>query len=95
VTNNNFVSKSLYIPIIEEVVMEKEPIVDQCKGCGKIVSNITNNEITNVVCAMYLMPNSKWRIGNCPGATHLEKEILEIKKVDPLKASKMKMKKRR
>ena len=62
----------------------KEPIVEQCEGCGKVV---TLNDVQ--VCSVYLMPKSKWRNSNCPMATHIKKEIKEDTfKLNPLKASK-------
>lgn len=62
----------------------KEPIVEKCEGCGK---SLTHNDVE--VCSVYLMPKSKWRIGNCPSATHIKKEIeVDTFKLNPLKASK-------
>ena len=62
----------------------KEPIVEQCEGCGK---SLTLNDVE--VCSVFLIPKSKWRIGNCSMATHIKKEIKEDTfKLNPLKASK-------
>ncbi len=62
----------------------KEPIVESCEGCEKTLSH--DNV---VVCSVFLMPKSKWRIGNCNMATHIKKEVKENTfKLNPLKASK-------
>lgn len=67
----------------------REPIVEQCKGCGKF---LPQDDV--VVCSVYLMPKSKWKNGqNCPVATHLIKEVVkDTFKLNPLKASKRGMK---
>lgn len=70
--------------------MIKQPIVEKCKECKNVSSGFDEFD----VCRIFLIPSSKWRIGNCPMATHVEKEKLESKFVDPLKASKQKMKKK-
>jgi len=46
------------------MTIEKEKISDRCDGCDKVAG---------VYCSVYLFPNSKWRAGNCPVATHLER----------------------
>ena len=62
----------------------KEPVVEQCEGCGKSVSH---NDV--VVCSVYLMPKSKWRNTKCPMATNIKKEVKKDDfKLNPLKASK-------
>lgn len=42
---------------------ERKPVVEQCEGCG----NIEGAE-----CKSYLIPEAKWRMGDCPRATHLQ-----------------------
>ena len=62
----------------------REPIVEKCEGCGKSLP-----EAGAQVCSVYLIPSSKWRIGKCPMATHIKKEIKDDAfKLNPLKASK-------
>ena len=68
------------------VVLTRDPIVDKCVGCGNIVCEDK--------CRTYLYPESKWTRGNCPMATHLQKEAVREKEINPLKASKRSMKKR-
>ncbi len=64
----------------------KYSIVDQCKGCGKIVNEF--------FCSSYLFPYAKWRIGNCPLATHIPRDDpgQPGKKLNPIKASKKSIK---
>jgi len=44
------------------------PIIDKCEGCAKI---------ENGYCKMYINPAAKWKLGICPGATHVKKETKE------------------
>jgi len=61
--------------------MEKETVVKECAGCGKVVDTL--------FCGVYISPLGKWESGkNCPMATHLVREVKEQKFVNPLKASK-------
>lgn len=74
--------------------MDRQPIVEKCYGCGKTITQMVmlTGEVEVLFCGTYLDPTSKWRIGNCPMATHLQKEIKKQGFVDPLKASKKSMK---
>lgn len=78
-------------------MITKQPIVEKCFGCNKIVSDTDYSKqvMDKDTCSVYIIPASKWRIGNCPAATHVEKEKVEDRFVDPLKASKQKMKKKK
>lgn len=68
--------------------MEREPIVIQCDGCDKIIVGLD----FIMHCLIYIIPASKWRMGDCPMATHLIKQTKGTPKINPLKASKKKMK---
>ncbi len=60
------------------------PIVDQCQGCGRIVSFPTG-----LYCSACPEPALKWKRGNCNMATHVVTAATENKqKINPLKASK-------
>jgi hypothetical protein len=63
----------------------KEPVVEQCEGCGK---SFSHNDVA--ICSVYLVPESKWRNNmNCPMATHIKKDVKKDDfKLNPLKASK-------
>ena len=39
-------------------------------------------------CTIWPLPAAKWRMSNCPNATHLEKAVAAKKVVNALKASK-------
>jgi len=62
-----------------------DPIIDKCIGCANVV---VGPEPGVGTCCRYMVPASKWRYGNCPMATHLEKVVVEDKMMDPLKQSK-------
>ena len=44
-----------------------QPVVEKCGDCEKI---------ENGYCSVYIFPETKWRAGNCPVATHIEAEEL-------------------
>jgi hypothetical protein len=64
----------------------KEPIIEACLGCGKIIQDGLRE-----VCRNYPVPKAMWRTRNCLMATHLKKIVPEEKKVNPLKKSKRSM----
>ncbi len=67
------------------------PIIEQCEGCERIVTANSQQ-----YCQTYLSPEAKWRLGICNFATHKKPEDLAVKvKVNPLKASKRAMAKKR
>jgi len=58
-------------------------VIDKCKGCARVENNY---------CKVCASPETKWRVNKtCPMATHIEAEIKEVKKVNPLKQSKQAM----
>ena len=66
--------------------MNREPIIDKCMGCEKITVGPERGVAT---CSVYLYPTIKWRIGNCPMASNIKKNLDQMKKFeDPLKKSK-------
>lgn len=69
----------------------KEPIIEQCEGCGRI------QEWDGGVryCTPYLNPEAAWRRGRCPMATHAKGEAAQAQKVNPLKQSKREARARR
>jgi len=71
---------------MKNVQIVKEPIVAQCDGCGKRVL-----EPAQYVCQVYSIPSAKWKNGNCPMCTCVKREAIIPVKVNPLKASKRKV----
>ncbi len=57
----------------QEMLANRKPIVDQCKG----EELINCKDITNGLCNCYIDPSSLWRHGSCPRASHLEVELLK------------------
>ena len=51
----------------------REPIVEKCVGCSRVKTLIVRGE-EGIFCGCYLFPKTKWRVGDCPRADHLEKE---------------------
>ncbi len=55
-------------------------VIEKCAGCTRITDNF---------CSSYPDPALKWAHGyNCPMATNIKKEVVEQKKLNPIKASK-------
>jgi len=51
---------------------QREPCPNQCIGCEYARAN---GEVTKYyVCFRYLQPESMWRAGVCPSATHMKKQ---------------------
>lgn len=68
------------------------PIVDNCNGCGRVVEYPSG-----LYCKAYTEPGRKWVNGSsCSLATHVKKDngTVEMKKLNPLKASKRKSRSR-
>jgi hypothetical protein len=60
------------------------PVVEQCQGCARVVS-VGDQQY----CLSYPKPAAKWAGGTCVMATHVKRNVEEIKKkINPLKASK-------
>ena len=51
---------------------ECQPIIDKCEGCRRIENNY---------CKMYVNPAVKWKLGTCPGATHIKRETAEERRI--------------
>ena len=68
----------------EKLLKERLPIVDECKGCEKAVVEIN-------MCSAYVNPGSKWRLGNCPLATHI---VIVDKSTQKIRAGQQKQKKK-
>lgn len=51
---------------------ENQPIVEKCLTCEKIVDNR---------CKIWYSPETRWRIGVCPNATHVKLEVSEKERV--------------
>ncbi len=60
-----------------------QPVIDKCAGCQEVKEDGT--------CKSYETPEAKWSAGNCPRASHKQKEVEKEKEVNPIKASKRKM----
>ena len=67
----------------------RAPIVEKCAGCNKIYDDGT---LPIQFCISYAVPASRQRLG-CPLQSNREMTKEEIKKVNPLKASKRSKKK--
>lgn len=91
--------------MIEELRADRKPVVDQCKVFNFTVKNSKGVPVDQVsgpctridgeLCAAYAYPDTRWRLGNCPLATHIIGEAEQQKKVNPIKASKKAARKRR
>jgi len=71
---------------------DHESIVKECVGCKHAIGDSSLGCIemlASLVCDAYWRPEAKWLNGrHCPLASHLEKKKVEVKPVDPIKASK-------
>lgn len=65
--------------------MKKEKISDRCLGC--------DNVMENEYCRVYIFPDSKWRIGNCPLATHIK--INPVEKLSKKRAGQQKQRRKK
>ena len=83
--------------LIENGEVFKEPIVELCKLFTKevmvknkpqIIEKGPCRKIDGTECSAYIKPAIKWKLGNCPLATHIIYEEDEQKLKNPLKASK-------
>jgi hypothetical protein len=61
-------------------------IVERCQGCGRAMTFPAGQ-----FCVSFPDPATKWSSRDCNMATHLVKTKVEVKEVNPLKASKRKM----
>ena len=68
----------------EKLLKERQPIIDECKGCQKIVTEIN-------MCSAYINPTAKWKLGNCPLSTHV---VIEDKFTHKTRVGQQKQKKK-
>jgi hypothetical protein len=60
------------------------PVVEACQGCSR-----TREFPTGTYCIVAPKPASRWTLGPCNMATHIERKTEEtVQKLNPLKASK-------
>ena len=62
------------------------PVIEKCTGC---------KNVNGLYCSIYPTPNSKWSVGGCGFATHIEKSVDVVKLLNPIKASKKLKKKKK
>lgn len=61
-----------------------KPIIEKCDGCKKVM-DVDDKKY----CLSYPDPESRWVSGTCNLATHIKRDVEQIKKkINPLKASK-------
>ena len=48
--------------------IEHRPVVEQCTGCERISAN----ESAGKLCSAFAFPETKWRLGACSMATHIQ-----------------------
>ncbi len=87
---------------IEEMKKERLPIVEKCKIFKKevIVKKVPTmmekgpcKRTEEDLCAAYINPALKWKLGDCPLATHIIVQEEVEKFVNPLKASRRRARK--
>lgn len=56
---------------------KREEIIEKCVKCERIekITKVVNGLPPGEYCSKYAYPSSKWRMGNCPMATHIIQEI--------------------
>jgi len=74
---------------------DRQPVVEKCIGCKNINKMIVKG-VEGDYCIVYLYPETKWRSGDCPMATHLkvEEKVSSAKKRAGQQKHKKKVKKR-
>ncbi len=82
----------------EELRALREPIVKQCKEFEFTGKDSNRKDVTMVsgpckriegnLCASYLSPESRWKLGHCGLATHIINVEEQKKKINPIKQSK-------
>lgn len=50
----------------------RQSVVSQCGGCNNYEGT---DGSTPEVCSIWVSPATKWRLGNCPSATHVKTEF--------------------
>jgi hypothetical protein len=51
----------------------QEPVNYCCEGCGRV--DVEDKS----VCMVYAFPATRWRLGNCPLATHVKAAIKAVR----------------
>jgi hypothetical protein len=54
---------------INNVNVDRRPIVEQCDGCDRILAAGEGK-----TCSAFAFPDTKWRLGPCSMATHVKTE---------------------
>ena len=67
-----------------------QPVVEECKTAGKKGGECNN--IEGGFCKVYAAPAIKWLNDKCPMTSDRNIEIEQVKKINPLKASKRRKK---
>jgi len=52
---------------INNVNIDRRPIVEQCAGCDRVLSEGETKQ-----CSAFAFPDTKWRLGPCSMATHIK-----------------------
>ena len=78
-----------------------EPIIDQCQGCTRIITQTSFEVKPNVYlvpetkyCKSCQVPSAKWKNGNCNLASHVQRAQGVESKINPMKVSKQAYKKK-
>jgi hypothetical protein len=69
---------------IENLRKNRKPIVQKCIGCKNIIEELIEEYkggrfYDGSFCSCYAHPESKWRVGVCPRATHVVREVSKEK----------------
>lgn len=64
--------------LIADLREKRQPICDKCHRDiiedEKVIDTKTCELVDGEKCNVYAFPDAKWRLGNCPMATHVETE---------------------
>jgi len=64
---------------LREMRTMRTPIIEKCIGCDNIDNEDENDNSSHDFCDIYINPEQSWARGDCPLASHIQKE--EIPKV--------------
>ncbi len=70
---------------INNVNLDRRPVVEQCSGCDRILSEANT-------CSAFAFPDTNWRLGACSMATHIKSE--SAKAAEKIRVGQQKQKKR-
>jgi len=59
----------------------RTPIIEKCIGCNKIDVEEGVAPTSQDLCKSYINPEKNWKLGDCPLASHLQKEEKSKSKV--------------